>query len=194
MEVFETIGIYTISNIMVFMSKSDYKYIVEGPFWTKIADFEQNGYYQLDSNTVPSTVDSNRNFKTIENAEKYFYEMLKKTCEDTLKDIICSKCGKLGHNYICDICGKPFCDDHLEWISFENGICIPTCEKCRPKLAPTLLLNDEAKSIREKYKIDSCGYEGEGGDILVSKRYEYIGCLEDLLKRPVLNNKYIDRI
>ena len=56
------------------------------------------------------------------------------------------------------------------------------------------LLILKCKSLSEKYKIDSCGYEGEGGDILVSKRYEYIGCLEDLLKRPVLNNKYIDRI
>ena len=164
--------------------KTDSKYITVGSFWTKITYFEQNGYYQLHFDTIPDTVDSNKNFKTIENAEKYFYEIVKKTCEETLGAIICAKCGKLDDHFMCDICGKSFCDDHLEWISFENGICVTACEKCRTKLNPALLLNAEAQSIREN---------GKDISILVEKRYEYIICLEDLLKRPVLNDKYVNR-
>lgn len=166
------------------MSKPDSKYVTVGPFWTKIADFEQNGYYQLHLETVPCTVDSNRNFKTIENAEKYFYEIVKMTCENTLKNITCAECGKLNDHFACDICNKFFCDDHLKYISFENGICIPTCEKCSTKLDPALLLNAEAQLIREK---------DEDINILIAKRHEYIIYLEDLLKRPILNDKYVNR-
>jgi hypothetical protein len=67
--------------------KTDEEYVYVGCFWTRIADWDEDGFYELHNDTVPNTVDQYRHFKTIENAKLYFYSSIEKSCKDALKEL-----------------------------------------------------------------------------------------------------------
>lgn len=60
-----------------------------GVFHTEIADWEEKGTYCLSENTTPKCkeIKHRKQFKTVENAKKYYLTQLKKVLEQTLKDI-----------------------------------------------------------------------------------------------------------
>jgi hypothetical protein len=66
---------------------NDWLSITIGTFWTIIAKWDENGYYQLHNDTIPDTVDTLKNFRTKENAEKYFYKEVRKACGVALREL-----------------------------------------------------------------------------------------------------------
>jgi hypothetical protein len=61
--------------------------IIVGDFSTGIAKWKENGFFQMSINTTPKCFvigPTDRDFKTVEEAKKYYLEGLKICMEDTL--------------------------------------------------------------------------------------------------------------
>jgi len=61
-----------------------------GPFSAFIDDYEENGYFQLHqdaTNPRCKEIDCFKNFKTLDNAEKYYKKQLKKVLLNALKEL-----------------------------------------------------------------------------------------------------------
>ena len=67
----------------------DVSIIFVGTFSTQIQKYKDGDYYQLSLNTTPNSnlINTNKSFKTIKNARKYYFKQLEKILKDTQKEL-----------------------------------------------------------------------------------------------------------